>query len=79
MNESRTHDRDRLLKEHTEAIGMRIKDLRIAKGYDQLDLAFYSMISVKTIYTIEAGCDNLTLKTLVNLADALEVKIVDLL
>jgi len=75
LTTAREHDIDAILKNHTIFIGRKIKELRIEKGYNQLDLAFYSRTSQKTIYNIEEGCDNITLRTIVSIADALEVNL----
>ena len=55
-------------------IGNRIKEFRKKKGWSQQKLAEESNLSFNTITRIEQGVgDSPTLKTLIKLADALEV------
>ena len=58
MNDTRLHDRDKMFNACAINISDVVKKLRIAKGWDMLDLAFYSNVSEKTIYKIESGIEN---------------------
>lgn len=54
---------------------MRLKDLRIARGYTRTELSKRSGIRYQKIRDIEAGIirpENITLKTAIKLAKALE-------
>lgn len=61
---------------------MKLQELRLHKGMSQSQLAKAANVSFKTIQAFEQGfskIDNAKLITLVNLADALDCKIVDIL
>ena len=55
------------------SIGQRIKELRVAKGWTQAKLAEKSGIEPSNISHIERAATKLSLPTLVNIANALEV------
>ena len=62
---------------HTEIkydkIGVRLKDLRKAKGYSQNGLAIRAGVNWETIKRCEAGRSNLSLMTAVRICDALNI------
>jgi transcriptional regulator with XRE-family HTH domain len=62
-------------------IGNRIKELRMQKGISQADLVgrMEGNIDPTNISRIEAGRTNPTVITLYRIAEALEIKLVDLL
>lgn len=61
-------------------IGKRIEQLRKAKGLSRSKLSFRCWISESHIRLIEQGKnENVTIKNLQKIADALEVKLTDLL
>jgi len=62
-------------------IGKRIKELRMQKGISQADLVgrMEGNIDPTNISRIEAGRTNPTVITLYRIAEALEIKLVDLL
>ncbi|MES1185895.1 MAG: LexA family transcriptional regulator [Myxococcales bacterium] len=57
-----------------EAVGRRIKALRQARGLTQDAVAEALGIAVKNVQRLEAGGQNLTLKTLAHVADVLDVE-----
>lgn len=66
---------DKLIK----AVGKRIRQLRLSKKATQIQLAYWCDFKRQYMSRVEAGEINLTLKTLVKIADALDVSIHDLL
>ena len=52
-------------------LGTKIRQLRVAQGYSQEELARRAQLDPKHLQTIEGGKSNATLSTLVALADAL--------
>jgi transcriptional regulator with XRE-family HTH domain len=66
-------------EELARLIGLRIAELREARGLKQQDLASLARVTVQWLSRVENGKENLTLATLVKLSDALEVEVVDLL
>lgn len=62
-----------------QAIGVRIRRLRKARGLTQQTLAEISNQEPSNISHIERGATKLSLPTLVNIANALEVTVDDLL
>jgi transcriptional regulator with XRE-family HTH domain len=60
-------------------VGKRIRSLREQKGISQQDLAAKCNFEKSNLSRIEAGKNNLTLKTLNKISTALEVSIVSLL
>lgn len=64
-------------KVEIKAFGNRLKQLREKKGFTQLDLEIESGISRTEISRIENGLKNIEFFTLVKLAVALEVELID--
>jgi transcriptional regulator with XRE-family HTH domain len=62
------------LPELVEVVARRIKALRQARGLTQDAVAEALGIAVKNVQRLEAGRQNLTLKTLVHVADVLDVE-----
>jgi transcriptional regulator with XRE-family HTH domain len=56
-------------------VGARIAELRRLRGWTQADLAARVGVSDKYLQRVEAGAENLTLRTLVGFADALGVEV----
>lgn len=67
------------LPELIEVVGRRIKALRQARGLTQDAVAEALGIAVKNVQRLEAGRQNLTLKTLAHVADVLDVEAHELL
>ena len=59
-------------------VGQNIKSIRERQNLTQVDLAFKCDFDKTSINRLEAGRTNPTIKTLLKIADALEVKISDL-
>ena len=60
---------------------MKLKDIRLKKGYSRAKLSFYSGVAPKTIYNIECGItpwEQVKLETYILLARTLQVKVVDI-
>ncbi len=68
----------RWLQDVEKTVGKRISDLRLRKGITQDDFANLSGLNRTHLYRIESGKQSATLKTLKAIADALDVKIRDL-
>lgn len=68
------------ISEIYKLVGARIKQLRLEKGLSQVDLVGRTQgsIDATNISRIESGRTNATLQTLYRLAEALEVKLSDL-
>ncbi|WP_421801837.1 helix-turn-helix domain-containing protein [Flagellimonas sp.] len=66
---------NKILIAHQKKLGQRIKEVREGKELSQLDVASICDYDKTTISRIENGRTNITLKTLVTLALALEVDI----
>lgn len=60
-------------------LGQKIKELRRRRGWRQIDLAAHAELSKTHVSELETGKREVGLKTLERLADALEVKISDLM
>ena len=60
-------------------IGQSIRYIRMKKGISQEELAFRANLNMNSISTLERGLNNVKIKTLYAIADALEVKIEDIL
>lgn len=65
-------------KTEIEKLGIRIKELRKARGYTQDQLAAYTEMNRVNITQIESGAKNIEFMTLVRIAQALEVGLPDL-
>ncbi|MBI2892367.1 MAG: helix-turn-helix transcriptional regulator [Deltaproteobacteria bacterium] len=59
-------------------VGRRVAELRTAIGLTQQDLAERAAVSLKYVQRVEAGRENLTIRSLVWLADLLEAKVAEL-
>ena len=66
-------NRDLLLKDLIVKIGSKIKSEREKKGWDVIELTIRSKVNQQTIYNLENGLCNPTLKTLINITDALGI------
>jgi transcriptional regulator with XRE-family HTH domain len=67
------------LQEEVEVIvGKRIQELRKQRGMTQDDFALRAGINRTHLYRLESGKQSVTLRTLKIVADALEVKVRDL-
>lgn len=62
-----------------QAVGVRIRDLRIASGHSQQSFSEAAGMSNNYAWRVEAGRQNLNLKTLSRIAIALDVTMSDLL
>lgn len=60
-------------------IGKNIKELRCGKGLSQSELAYMCNFEKTNMSRIESGKNNPTIKTLLKIADALEVSLFDIL
>lgn len=65
-------------KAEIKAFGKRLKSIRQKKGLTQLDLELESGISRTEISRIENGLKNIEFYTIVKLAEALDVPLVEL-
>ena len=61
------------------ALGRRIRELRKARGWRQLDLAEEAGISENYVADLEFGRKAIDLRTLKNVANAFDLKIIDLM
>lgn len=57
-------------------VGRRVAELRVEAGLTQAELADKANVSVKYLQRIEAGQENLTLRSLAGLADVYGVEVV---
>ncbi len=60
-------------------IGQSVRYIRMKKGISQEELAFIANLNMNSISTLERGLNNVKIKTLYAIAEALEVKIEDIL
>ncbi len=60
-------------------VGRRIGELRRQRGFTQSELGEALGIAQKNVHRLESGTQNLTLRTIAKVADALEVDVMDLL
>lgn len=67
------------LKRATKELATRLRAARLAAGISQETLSDLTGIAYRRYQTLEAGTANTTIKTLVRIADALEVDVWDLL
>ena len=65
-------------EKYLKALGKRVKEIRTQKGISTYDLSYESNISRSQINSIEKGSINTTICTLKSIADALGIKIKDL-
>ena len=66
------------IEEHKKLFGVNLKSIRLRKELSQLDLAVLCDYEKTTISRIENGRTNVTLSTIVTLAEALEVPVAKL-
>lgn len=59
-------------------VGKRIRQLRQERDWSQTELGFQSELDKSVIQRIERGSDNSTLKTLLKIANALDVEFKEL-
>lgn len=59
-------------------IGQSVRYLRLKNEMSQEELAFSSGLSLNSISTLERGINNIKLKNLKNISDALKVNIEDI-
>lgn len=59
-------------------VGRRVAELRTSIGLTQQDLAERAAVSLKYVQRVEAGRENLTIRSLVWLADLVEAKVAEL-
>ena len=59
--------------------GQAVRKVRLEQGISQEELAFRANLNMNSISTLERGLNNVKIKTLYAIADALEVKIEDIL
>lgn len=71
----RAEDPERLIRD----VGRRVAELRAARGWTQEEFAERAHCSVQWVRRIETGRANVTLRTLVGLANRLGVRAIDLL
>lgn len=60
-------------------IGQSVRYLRVKQEISQEELAFNSALSLNSISTLERGINNVKIKTLKQIAEALNVNIEDIL
>lgn len=60
-------------------IGQSVRYIRMKKGISQEELAFIANLNMNSISTLERGLNNVKIKTLYAIAEALEVNIEDIL
>ena len=60
-------------------IGQSIRYLRMKKNFSQEELAWRANLNINSISTLERGLNNVKIKTLYQIANALEVKVEDIL
>lgn len=60
-------------------IGQSVRYLRNKKGISQEELAFRANLNMNSISTLERGINNIKIKTLYNIASALDVNIEEIL
>ncbi len=59
-------------------IGQSVRYLRLKNEMSQEDLAFNSGLSLNSVSTLERGINNIKIKNLKNISDALKVNIEDI-
>ena len=63
-----------LLKERMTVIGKRLREERLKRNWDYLEIVIRSGVNQQTIYNLENALEcNPTIKTIINLADAFEM------
>jgi transcriptional regulator with XRE-family HTH domain len=66
------------MADELKQIGNNIRKIRTKRGMTQVELAYASEIEENTLNRIEGGKTNPTVKTLLNIAKALDVKLAEL-
>ena len=66
------------MEKELKQIGSNIRRIRLKKGLTQVELAYESGIEENTLNRIEKGKTNPTMKTMLNIAKALGVKLTEL-
>lgn len=66
------------MKPITEIVGENVKRYRLAKGWPINQLSVYGFTNFNHVKNIEGGKQNVTINVLENLANALGVKVSDL-
>lgn len=66
-------------KEFINLIAKRIKKIRLQKGFRQNEIAYRCNFDKSSYHNIEAGKRNITVTTLLKIARALEVEVIDFL
>ena len=69
---------ERRYKAELKSLGKRIKKIRLDKGLIQLDLEVKAGISRADISKIENGLKNIEFITIIKIAEALEVELIEL-
>lgn len=59
-------------------LGRRVAELRTAEGMTQEQLAERAEVTVQYLQRVESGRENLTVKSILRLAELLEVTVIDL-
>lgn len=65
--------------EYIQATGSKIKNIRLGLGIKQIDLAIKMGIEDSALRRIESGKTNPSLRTLYRIAEAMEIRVQDLL
>ena len=60
-------------------IGQSVRYLRLKKGFSQEELAFKSSLNTNSISTLERGLNNIKIKTLYKIAQALEIEVIEII
>ena len=60
-------------------IGQSVRYIRLKKGLSQEELAFKSNLNMNSISTLERGLNNIKIKTLYKISEALEVDVSEIL
>ena len=64
---------------YLKKVGKNIKKIRISKGITQVDLAYMCDFEKANMNRIESGNNNPTIRTLLKIANALEVDLLEFL
>lgn len=59
-----------MLRDKMLSLSLRIKHEREVRGWDVLELVIRSGVNQATIYNIESGAENITLKSLIAISNA---------
>ena len=69
---------DVLVEQVPEAVGRRVREARVSRGWTLDQLAEHSGVSRRMIVNVEAGASNASIATLLRLATSLQVGLADL-